>query len=96
MTLIDFIGNPAKNHAKLEKYIISDFMTYSAKDPKQEELATISIVFMYNLIVQGCITDEEVLCEVIPQLESRLMYFLNLRYSEDEASKYFVCLIEPL
>ena len=62
-------------------------MTYSSKDPKQEELATIAIVFMYNLIVQGCITDEDALCEVIPELESRLIYFLNLRYSQNEASK---------
>ena len=41
---------------------------------------------MYNLIVQGCITDEEVLSEIIPQLESRLMHFVNLRYYQEEAT----------
>lgn len=88
---IEKLGYLFKNDARLEKYIIDDFMTYSTKDPHQEAYCRRSMVCMYNLIVQGCITDEEVLCEIIPQLESRLMHFVNLRYYTEEASMLVKC-----
>lgn len=60
-------------------------MKFSIIDPHSEAFARRSVVIMYNLLTQGCITDEQVLMKILPLIESRVIKFLNIRYHEDEA-----------
>lgn len=82
---IEILGTNFKNNSKLLLNIINSYMKYSVKDQHQEAYARRVIIMIYNLVVQGFVSSDATLSEVLPVLESRLLHFVNMRYYEDEA-----------
>mmetsp|Transcript_29193 Transcript_29193/g.28815 ORF Transcript_29193/g.28815 Transcript_29193/m.28815 type:complete len:291 (-) Transcript_29193:319-1191(-) len=82
---IEQLGYNIKNNECLLVEIINTFMKFSIIDPHLEAFGRRSLVLIYNLILQGRITDEDILKKILPLLESRIVKFMSIRYKVDEA-----------